>query len=297
MGVKFYRYFNLLFLLWCIVGFSSCKKKCCDANNPDCENYDPCIGETRINSNFRVRPGDNGFKPPEKWCDLLPCDTFNTSSVRFDMPLNNPDNSTYTWQIGTEQTPRTGKGFEVDFSDYLDAGNWESSVPVTLTIKTPINACMTDLKDTLINVTRNLFFTKTNYSMYPRQTFPKDSVTEIKYRGYLISDRSQVFEFKITKVLQNYYKGYYIGGLAYFYVGLPFADSIMLPRDNYAEFCSNYKHIIMRNIYTFDKEFNAFTENLERIDFIVESNKKRTIVFNFFGNKHPKYIFKGDEIK
>lgn len=116
--------------------FNGCKK-CNDPQNPDCKNYDPCYGKSRINTYFKVRPGDNGFPPPEDWCDLIPCDSFTASSVRFDAPDNNPENSIYSWQIGTEPKPRIGKSIEVDFSKYLNAENWEKHFPITLTIKTP----------------------------------------------------------------------------------------------------------------------------------------------------------------
>jgi hypothetical protein len=156
----------LLSLLCFILTFwlfaSGCRKDCpCqDPNNPDCENYDPCYDKKRINSNFRVRAGDNGFPPPEEWCDLVPCDTLRASSARFDMPLNNPANSDYTWQIGNEPIPRKGKAIEVDFSDYLNAGNYEKYIPITLTIRTPLNSCMTNLEDTVIKVKREIFFTQ-----------------------------------------------------------------------------------------------------------------------------------------
>lgn len=113
---------TIIVSLFIVLGFASCKPKCHDKTNPDCEDYDPCDGKTRINPSFRVRPGERGFKPPEQWYDLIPCDTFNASSVQFDAPLNNPSNSAYYWQIGTEQTPRTGKGFEIDFTRYLNSG-------------------------------------------------------------------------------------------------------------------------------------------------------------------------------
>jgi hypothetical protein len=281
-----------------LLSLGSCrKKKCYDPTNRDCENYDPCYGKTRINALFRVRPGDNGFKPDGEWCNLIPCDTFNASSVRFDMPLNNPENSTYTWQVGNEPTPRTGKAFEVDFSDYLNAGNWEKHIPVTLTIKTPLNGCMTNAEDTVITVNRKLFFTNKRISnIYPRTTLPKDSLIEIKYKGYLNSNPSNVFTFKITKVFQNYYNGYYIGGLAYFYVGLPFADSIMVPRSVSAKGCGNFKHSILLTDRFNNPEFSKLTHHLSRIDYIIESEKKRTIKMYFFNNFHPECTFIGEEI-
>jgi hypothetical protein len=79
---------NILYPILSLVVFAamvlnSCKKECpcTDPSNPQCENYDPCYGKKTINTFFKVRPGDRGFKPPEEWCELIPCDTFNVSSV------------------------------------------------------------------------------------------------------------------------------------------------------------------------------------------------------------------------
>jgi hypothetical protein len=282
-----------------LLSLPACKEKDCDdPQNPDCGNYDPCYGKSRINPVFRVRPGDNGFKPTkEEWCDLIPCDTFNASSVRFDIPLNNPVNSAYTWQIGSEPSHRTAKGFEVDFSDYLAAGNWEKHIPVTLTIRTPLNTCMTNPEDTLINITRNLYFSNKRYSnFYPRTTLPKDSLIEKTFTGYLTNNPSKLFTFKIIKVFENYYDGYSIQGLAYFFVGLPFADSIMIPRDVSMKSCGNYRHSIIVTNRLNDTKFSELTHHLRRIDYLIESAKKRTIKLSFFNNFHPDYTFVGEEI-
>lgn len=286
-----------LCLLTLLAGLSSCRKKCHDPKNPECKNYDPCYGKSRINAKFKVRPGDNGFPPPEDWCDLIPCDTFDASSVRFDVPDNNPANSTYTWQIGSEPGTRTGKSFEVDFSDYLNAGNWEKHIPVTLTIRTPMNACMTHFEDTLVQSSRLLFFTeKMPSNIYPRQTLPKDSLTERVYRGYLLDDPSNVFQIRIIKVFQNSYKGWSTGGLAYFCVGLPFADSIMIPRDVSMKGCGNYKHLLLLTNRFNDSKFSMLTHHLSRIDYITLSDKKRMIKMDFFNNYHPTCTFIGDEL-
>src|SRR5690606_21606976 len=130
--MKNYKILIRFIFIFCLI--QSCQQDCQDAANPECENYDPCFGRRRINSLFRVRPGDNGFKAPEAWCDLVPCDTFNASSVRFDIPMNNPENCSYFWQIGSEPTHRSSRSFEIDFSDYLSVGNWESHIPISLMI-------------------------------------------------------------------------------------------------------------------------------------------------------------------
>lgn len=286
-----------LTLVLTLLFYQACREKeCHDPQNQDCVNYDPCYGKERINSIFRVRPGDNGFQPPEDWCNLIPCDTFNSSSVRFDIPLNNPINSIYTWQIGTETNARIAKSFEVDFSDYLNAGNWEKHIPVTLTIKTPLNSCMETPRDTLVTVTRNLYFTGKRYSnFYPRTTLPVDSVIEKSFTGYLTNNPADTFTFKITKIIQNYYDGYNISGLAYFFVGLPFADSIMIPRDVSMKGCGNYRHVLILTNRFNNPKFGELTHHMSRIDYIVESPNKRTIKLQFFNNFHEPCTFIGEE--
>jgi hypothetical protein len=136
------------------------------------------LWQKTINAFFKVRPGDRGFKPPEEWCELIPCDTFNACSVRFDIHDGNPENRTYEWQIGTEPTPQTGNAFEVNFSDYLRDKGWERHIPITLTIRTPINSCLSNAKDTLVSVTRELFFTQKPILLL------EDGETSVKYKGY-----------------------------------------------------------------------------------------------------------------
>lgn len=227
-----------LCLLTLLAGLGSCRKKQCqDPQNPECENYDPCYGKKRINANFRVRPGDNGFPPPEEWCDLVPCDTLRASSARFDMPLNNPSNSTYTWQVGSEPTTRTGKFIEVDFSDYLNAGNYEKYIPVTLTIRTPLNNCMTHPEDTLIKVTREIFFTEKFY-----HPFRTDTIFSI-FEGFLLDNPNEIFRVRTAGDNEQWYKKLRTFGFRRFLIGFPFADTILMPWDIFVKNeCSNFKH-------------------------------------------------------
>jgi hypothetical protein len=120
--------------------------------------------------------------------------------VRFDVPVNNPNNSSYSWQIGSEANPRKSIGFEVDFSDYLDAGNWETHIPITLTIRTPMNHCMTNMVDTLIKVTRELFFTKKRH-----HPFFNDSGKSV-LEGYLLENPEEKFTIRTDYNNEKYYK-------------------------------------------------------------------------------------------
>jgi len=255
-----------------LLSLPACKKKCHDPQNPECEDYDPCYGKKRINPVFRVRPGDNGFPPPEDWCDLLPCDTFNASSVRFDIPLNNPANSAYTWQIGSEPTPRTRKSFEVDFSDYLNAGNWEKHIPVTLTIRTPLNACMVHPEDTMISVTRQLFFTQSRF-----HPFGDTARTKI-FTGFLEDKPDEIFSIRLTGDNEEYYKKLRTFGQRKFLIGFPFADTILMPWDIFVlNGCGNYKHwreltVSYQNPQLFEL-FNEYSHGLMRQDYYYLGDK------------------------
>jgi hypothetical protein len=233
---------KLTLALFVVLFFNSCRKECCqDPTNPKCENYDPCYGKTRINTNFRVRPGDRGFKPPEEWCDLIPCDTFNESSVRFDMPVNNPSNSSYEWQIGTEATPRTGKAFEVDFSDYLSDNGWERHISVTLTIRTPFNNCMQNQDDTLKVVKRDLFFSEKRYSHHWLGLGNNKAV----YRGVFNHKPEEVVVIEFIKIENGSFRQLKAMDL-YLITGIPKTDTIIEPIGCPLNYCFSSKQMIGR---------------------------------------------------
>jgi len=275
---------------------NSCKKECpCqDPTNPQCENYDPCYGKKTINTFFKVRPGDNGFKPPEEWCELIPCDTFNVSSVRFDAPDGNPENSTYEWQIGTEATPRTGKAFEVDFSDYRQSkGYVDLWIPVTLTIRTPLNACLTNPEDTLATITRELFFTKTQLQ------FRKSNEKVTKFKGHFVGNENKEVILTLIR-LEDWerFRGVKASSLT---VGLPFQDTLMSPLSSCGfENCQNYLHYRVRfqNISTcgYSPELTGYLSESETLFLGSENKVKRIWIFN-----KPKglerYEFIGERIE
>lgn len=231
-----------LSLLIILITFSGCKKEadpCCDASNPKCENYDPCLGKRTINTYFNVRPGDRGFPAPPEWCNLVPTDTFNASSVRFDAPNGNP-NSTYEWQIGTELNKRFGNGFEVDFSSYLNAGNWESFIDITLTIITPPNKCLDNLDDTLITVSRSLFFTETDLFI---KLFNEDR----RYLGYFSSAPNSLQTIELLSLDSGSFRG--TNAPLSLVVGLPIIDTMALGICSDAELCYNDKHNIYKLLF------------------------------------------------
>jgi hypothetical protein len=236
MKTNYFLYPLFAILLLAALALNACKKEkppCQDPSNPTCENYDPCYGKKTINTFFKVREGDNGFKPPEEWCQLIPCDTFNTSSVRFDAPDGNPANSTYEWQIGTEVNPRKGKGLEVDFYDYLRDNGWERWIPIKLTIRTPLNSCLTNLRDTFVTVERELFFTEKQIA----GLFIGITEREEKFVGTLNGVPNS--EIKLIQKRSGSFRGY--TPPIYLLTGIPYIDTLVFPTKCYSEGCLSYR--------------------------------------------------------
>jgi hypothetical protein len=228
------------FLLMLSIGMlvNGCKEDCpCDdPTDPVCENYHPCFGQDTINTFFKVRPGDRGFGPPEEWCDLIACDTFNASSVRFDIPDGNPTNSTYEWQIGSEAETRKSEGFEVDFSDYLRDNGWEAWISVTLIIRTPMNECLKSEEETVKTVTRELFFTEEQIA----GLFLGTTDTEEVYVGSLNNNPDS--EIKFIQKSSGTFRGY--TAPIYLMTGLPDIGTLAFPtKCNWFEGCESFRQI------------------------------------------------------
>jgi hypothetical protein len=240
---KSFKYLVILLVGMALV-LNSCKEECptCqDPTNPDCENYDPCYGKKTINTYFKARSGDNGFPPPPEWCldKITYSDTFLSSSVRFTVPEGNPT-STYQWQIGSDPTVRTAKEFEISFYDELQENGWERSIPVTLTIRTPLNSCLDNPKDTFKVVTRELFFTNSRGGT----AIFIDDVNK-KFKGYFTSQPNE------EVILETIYdKGMFRGETPphWLIVGLPIADTLKLPElgCGLVDGCGSYTHGIVK---------------------------------------------------
>jgi hypothetical protein len=272
---KSYKYLVILLVGMALV-LNSCKKECpCDdPTNPDCDNYDRCFGNDTINTLFKVRPGDRGFAPPEEWCDLVACDTFNASSVRFDIPDGNPLNSSYEWQIGTEAETRKGNSFEVDFSDYLRLNGWETRIPISLTVRTPMNECLRSEDEMLKTVTRELFFTNNQLALGGEF---KDTLTT--WEG-TYDNNDEIEEFKLITVENGTYRGYQAPFTLI--VGLPHKDTIMWPKNCFRQVCKNYKHTIYEVPVPENCDNKEETNYMRRIEFVLtESGQNIMARINF----------------
>ncbi|MCA1752150.1 MAG: hypothetical protein ABR572_11540 [Cryomorphaceae bacterium] len=137
---------------------------CCDATNPECPNYDPCW-DRHPTAEFKMRQTSPGFVIPDElqaeWCD-----TIARSAVEF---LADMDNAlSYTWQIGFESEPRSGRRLAINFSEYTNDtvqnlnpqnSNYYNPLPITLTVRNTSGACVAQ-SDTVLSNTRQLVFAR-----------------------------------------------------------------------------------------------------------------------------------------
>jgi len=261
------HYFILILLL---ISLTNCKKKtiCNDEKNPNCSNYDPCIGKSSVFTNFKVIPGTNGFQYPA-WCQPESCDTLTYSSVRFAVPEGNTDNTKYKWQIGSDTFIRTAKKFELSFFDYLEMGNWEKSIPVTLTIRRPLDNCLKKPSDTLVVVTRNIFFTK------KRLMSIFDKNTPIFFKGYFTNEPTK--EVVLKFFILDTFRGR-IGELGQglgLITGYPFTDTLLntVGSCGKSEFCDSYKHTILKFPWL-DCSFQKLTGYLYQLEYTYYDDKR-----------------------
>jgi hypothetical protein len=265
----------LLFLSIILLLTTASCKKCDDPCNKECDNYDPCCLAETVSADFRVRPGNRGFAPPGEWCTLLPTDTFNSSSVLFNIPVGNPETSTYEWQIGSEPEPRTQHSFEISFSDYLNQGNWESSIPITLTVRTPLNACWENPDDTLVTMTRELFFTRNQIDFLFSDTI-------MVYKGYFTGYENEERILTFYRSLNKGFRGE--NPPVTLLLGTPLRDTLMLQKINCGfEICNNYFH------------FKGIFHNVDKCSFSPLSNFMNGYDMIFIDReRHIRHIYHFD---
>lgn len=280
-------------MYWAFLGLlvlGGCKG-CDDDVKPDL-----CAGKRKVNTNFMVRMGNRGFAPPGKWCNLVPCDTFNEASVIFVTPTGNQSGTKYEWRIGTEVEPRFGSGFEVSFYDYLGQGSWEKEVKISLIIKTPKSECLNNLADTLITVSRNIFFTnRFIYLISPTET-------KVSYRGIINGDPKN--ESVITIIMKS--SGNFRGVQANsespltLYVGTKIRDTLM--NSTYScgvETCRSYDHGIAQYYNQDVCSQGNLTNRMQKSEFIFLGREiKIQMRFEFWRkNASPElFEFTGEKI-
>lgn len=261
--------------------FYACKKQeCCnDASNPNCENYDPCFGKSTIDTAFLVLLPYGGFPPPSDECVLPSYDTIygGGTGMRLEAPKHNPSNSTYQWTVGNDPTVYKTKAFEIDFDGWLNAGNWEKSMEVRCTIKTPPNGCI-KLKDTMVVTKRKVFFTKYN---------PSIGVFYGKFNGSNIEDTfKNIFIVGLDK-----FRGYPVDYYQRFFIGAPFQDSFTdFDANNYNKTCKMRYYSLLqpslpKSAYVSSYEIKIIYFGRTSFTFWVQKPGEQERVYEFVGNK------------
>lgn len=146
-----------------------CKDRCQDPSNPACENYDACYGRTTLSADFNIRNyyrindystfnsiTDTILFGPEGGGGVVNCIAKDTLSDIYD----------YSWRIGTDNRRWRTASFALGF-DYADNPSLlYSTLPITLTVrKHPLTNCSTDV-DTVVTVTKNVYFTGEYEALY-----------------------------------------------------------------------------------------------------------------------------------
>lgn len=175
-----------LFLL--LSSILSCDRKCHDAGNPDCENYDPCYGKQRTSAAFKIEENVG-----EMWIEG---DTVEGGNMVRFTALQDADS--FIWQLGAETI--YGKSFtRTDFppKTWID-------VSLTVVNKNPSQCFSGDNgRDTL---------KKTFYS-WERIYFPQGSPDNPPntqffpvyggYWGYNVSRPDNMFLFRVVDTFMN----------------------------------------------------------------------------------------------
>lgn len=155
----------LIMTLFILASINSCKRKCYDKANPDCEDYDPCYGKI-VSGDFTINqysswPVDPRSPLPEY------CDTILSNGASFKAVMVDADR--YFWQIGNDTRGFTDNKAEILFDDYLkDTNNLMSSgsnyykpISVRLNVYNNASRCI-DNKDTFKTSSKNLIFARSS---------------------------------------------------------------------------------------------------------------------------------------
>lgn len=148
---------SVVLLTVVVIGSQSCKKKCNDPLNPDCENFNSEL--LKPTANFRMRQSIVPFGFEDKPGNIAEfSDTICASEagVMFEAVEENADR--YEWTIGNDGRKFTTKKVYLEFSNFLkDTSNFGVKIPVKLRIvKSP--SSLFNPKDSVYEKTRNLVF-------------------------------------------------------------------------------------------------------------------------------------------
>lgn len=92
------RFYLIATITIFLLTISSCKRKCYDTNNPDCENYDPCYGATEANADFTIYELIGEIKTKDTM--MTEADTIYGNNMIYCVPKH--QNDSFIWEIGAE---------------------------------------------------------------------------------------------------------------------------------------------------------------------------------------------------
>ncbi|QNL21025.1 hypothetical protein HZR84_03410 [Hyphobacterium sp. CCMP332] len=176
--------FALIFSIFILSTFIACNEDCEDPCNVDCNNYDPCCGQTKSDASFTIyellgngpKPSD-GFESKDVATDTILNSNFALFRADFEADY-------YEWSVGTD--PRVWNTRE--FSLRFGLPNY-TPIPITLKVyKESDKTCFPNNSDTAV-FTRLLI------------TVPKDSSRVLgRFEGYMESapEEKNFFEIDTT---------------------------------------------------------------------------------------------------
>ncbi len=97
-------------ILIIFIAFSSCRKKCYDASNSECENYNPCFGAEATSADFKIEENMYATKR------FYECDTCIHRTLYFTAKQ---ELDSYQWRIGNDPRLFGGKKFAMEFEKQM----------------------------------------------------------------------------------------------------------------------------------------------------------------------------------
>lgn len=187
-----------LVLLLAIMGLGACKK-CNDPCNIDCDNYDPCCGQTKADASFKIYellgngpdPKRNGFEAKDVATDTIIFTNFARFKADYEAEY-------YEWRVGTDPRVWNDREFTLRFGL-----PYYTPIEVRLKVyKKTDKGCFPNASDTAV-FTRKLY------------TAPRDSSRVLgRYEGYLESEPNQDNFFEIDTISDRWGdRGYAIAGI------------------------------------------------------------------------------------
>jgi hypothetical protein len=178
------NHFALILSIFILSTFIACNDDCNDPCNMECDNYDPCCGQTKADASFTIyellgngpKPSD-GFESKDVATDTILNSNFALFRADFEADY-------YEWKVGTDPRVWNTREFALRFG-------FPHYTPIAVTLKAykiSDETCFPNENDTAV-FTRQLI------------TVPKDSSRVLgRFEGYLESapDENNFFEIDTT---------------------------------------------------------------------------------------------------